>query len=117
MGVDGEGRPTLGHQRAGITEEECNNLSFFNDARFDALLDQAEKFDDVRPAQIRVHAAEISDAVARLDPAVRSALEEAIVETRSVRLDSTPSTRAERTQVRWLRPTCSISIRSGSTAK
>jgi histidinol dehydrogenase len=44
----------------------------------DALLDQAERFDAVRPAQIRVHAAEISDAVARLAPAVRSALEEAI---------------------------------------
>ncbi|HMH59165.1 MAG TPA: histidinol dehydrogenase [Galbitalea sp.] len=44
----------------------------------DALLAQAEKFDGVRPARIRVHAAEISDAVARLDTAVRSALEEAI---------------------------------------
>jgi histidinol dehydrogenase len=43
-----------------------------------ALLDQAERFDGVRPAQIRVHAAEISDAMARLDPAVREALEEAI---------------------------------------
>jgi histidinol dehydrogenase len=44
----------------------------------DALLDQAEKFDGVRPAQIRVHAAEISEAMAGLAPAVRSALEEAI---------------------------------------
>jgi histidinol dehydrogenase len=44
----------------------------------DALLDQAERFDGVRPAQIRVHAAEISDAMARLAPEVRSALEEAI---------------------------------------
>jgi histidinol dehydrogenase len=43
-----------------------------------ALLDQAEKFDGVRPAQIRVHAAEIATAIARLDPLVRSALEEAI---------------------------------------
>jgi histidinol dehydrogenase len=43
-----------------------------------ALLDQAEKFDGVRPIQIRVHAAEIADAMARLDPLVRSALEEAI---------------------------------------
>ncbi|HEY5231731.1 MAG TPA: histidinol dehydrogenase [Galbitalea sp.] len=43
-----------------------------------ALLDQTERFDGVRPAQIRVHAAEISDAMARLDPAVREALEEAI---------------------------------------
>jgi histidinol dehydrogenase len=44
----------------------------------DALLDQAERFDGVRPAQIRVHAAEISDAVTGLVPAVRGALEEAI---------------------------------------
>jgi len=43
-----------------------------------ALLDQAEKFDGVRPTQVRVHAAEIADAIARLDPLVRSALEEAI---------------------------------------
>jgi histidinol dehydrogenase len=43
-----------------------------------ALLDQAEKFDGVRPTQIRVHAAEIAEAIARLDPLVRSALEEAI---------------------------------------
>jgi histidinol dehydrogenase len=44
----------------------------------DALLDQAEKFDGVRPTQIRVNAAEIADAIGRLDPLVRSALEEAI---------------------------------------
>jgi len=44
----------------------------------EALLDQAEKFDGVRPDQIRVHAGEIGDAMAQLDPAVRAALEEAI---------------------------------------
>src|SRR5471032_2216621 len=44
----------------------------------DALLDQSERFDGVRPAQIRVHAAEITDAITRLDPLVRGALEEAI---------------------------------------
>ena len=44
----------------------------------DALLDQAERFDGVRPAQIRVHAAEIADATAGLSRAVRDALEEAI---------------------------------------
>jgi histidinol dehydrogenase len=44
----------------------------------EALIDQAEKFDGVRPEQIRVHAGEIGDAMARLDPAVRAALEEAI---------------------------------------
>jgi histidinol dehydrogenase len=43
-----------------------------------ALLDQAEKFDGVRPARIRVHADLISDAMDRLDPDVRAALEESI---------------------------------------
>jgi histidinol dehydrogenase len=43
-----------------------------------ALLDQAEKFDGVRPDQIRVHAGEIAEAMRRLDPTVRDALEEAI---------------------------------------
>lgn len=43
-----------------------------------ALLDQAEKFDGVRPAQLRVTAGEIAAAMAGLDPAVRGALEEAI---------------------------------------
>jgi histidinol dehydrogenase len=43
-----------------------------------ALLDQAERFDGVRPEQIRVHSGEIAEAMARLDPLVRSALEEAI---------------------------------------
>jgi histidinol dehydrogenase len=43
-----------------------------------ALLDQAERFDGTRPERIRVHSAEIADAMAGLDPLVRSALEEAI---------------------------------------
>jgi histidinol dehydrogenase len=43
-----------------------------------ALLDQAEKFDRVRPDQIRVHSGEIAAAMAGLDPQVRGALEEAI---------------------------------------
>jgi histidinol dehydrogenase len=44
----------------------------------DALMDQAEKFDGIRPPKIRVHADQIADAMAGLDPAVRAALEEAI---------------------------------------
>jgi histidinol dehydrogenase len=43
-----------------------------------ALLDQAEKFDGVRPDQIRVHAEEVGAAVRILAPEVRDALEEAI---------------------------------------
>lgn len=47
-----------------------------------ALLDQAEKLDGVRPSRIRIHADQINKALAALDPAVRSALEEAIVRVR-----------------------------------
>ena len=43
-----------------------------------ALLDQAERLDGVRPAQIRIHADEIGKAVRSLDPAVRDSIEEAI---------------------------------------
>jgi histidinol dehydrogenase len=44
----------------------------------EALLDQAERFDGVRPDQVRVHAGEIGEAIEGLDPVVRAALEEAI---------------------------------------
>ncbi len=47
-----------------------------------ALLDQAERFDGVRPARIRIHADEIASAVSGLEPAVRAALEEAIARVR-----------------------------------
>ncbi|MET0976535.1 MAG: histidinol dehydrogenase [Leifsonia sp.] len=51
----------------------------------EALRAQADRFDGGRPPSIRVPAEEIDDAVAALDPAVRSALEETI---RRVRLAS-----------------------------
>ncbi|WP_157156013.1 MULTISPECIES: histidinol dehydrogenase [unclassified Diaminobutyricimonas] len=47
-----------------------------------ALLDQAERFDGVRPAAVRVDAGEITAATEALTPAVRAALEEAIVRVR-----------------------------------
>ncbi|TFC28419.1 histidinol dehydrogenase [Cryobacterium sp. TMT1-3] len=50
-----------------------------------ALLDQAERLDRVRPGQVRVPASHIIDAVAALDPAVRTAITETI---RRVRLAS-----------------------------
>jgi histidinol dehydrogenase len=50
-----------------------------------ALLDQAERLDRVRPASVRVPASDIADAVAALDPGVRTAIEETI---RRVRLAS-----------------------------
>jgi len=47
-----------------------------------ALLDQAERLDGVRPSRVRVEASEVSDAVQRLVPAVREALELAIERVR-----------------------------------
>ncbi len=43
-----------------------------------ALLDQSERLDGIRPVAVRIHADEISAAVAGLLPEVRTALEEAI---------------------------------------
>jgi histidinol dehydrogenase len=50
-----------------------------------ALVDQAERLDRVRPAHVRVPASDIVEAVAGLDPAVRTAIEETI---RRVRIAS-----------------------------
>ncbi|WBU38728.1 histidinol dehydrogenase [Homoserinibacter sp. YIM 151385] len=47
-----------------------------------ALLDQAERFDGVRPEQVRVPAEELAAALEALDPAVRAALERAIERVR-----------------------------------
>ncbi|MCK8672677.1 histidinol dehydrogenase [Rhodococcus sp. NPDC003382] len=52
-----------------------------------AALDYSEKFDGVRPAQVRVPQAAIDRALAELDPAVRAALEVAITRTRLVHAD------------------------------
>lgn len=51
----------------------------------DALLDQAERLDRVRPAHLRVPASHVAEALAGLDPTVRTAIDEAI---RRVRLAS-----------------------------
>ncbi|MCU1425850.1 MAG: hisD [Microbacteriaceae bacterium] len=44
----------------------------------EALLEQAERLDGVRPSGIRIHAEQIGEAVRTLDPAVRLAIEESI---------------------------------------
>ena len=56
-----------------------------------ALLDQAERFDGVRPDRIRIHAEEVAKAVRALDPAVRSALEEAISRVREATQAQVPA--------------------------
>ncbi|MBK4347768.1 histidinol dehydrogenase [Lacisediminihabitans changchengi] len=47
-----------------------------------ALLDQSERLDGVRPPHVRLDVASVSAAVRMLDPLVRDALEEAIVRVR-----------------------------------
>lgn len=49
----------------------------------EALRDQAERLDGVRPGRIRLAAADIAAAVAGLGPSVRDALEEAILRVRA----------------------------------
>ncbi|MGW3541618.1 histidinol dehydrogenase [Nocardia niigatensis] len=57
------------------------------DRGVEAALEFSEKFDGVRPASVRVPAAELDRALAELDPAVRAALEVAIERTRKVHND------------------------------
>ena len=52
-----------------------------------AVYDAAERFDGIRPERLRVPAAVLSDALDRLDPAVRAALEESIRRARLVHAD------------------------------
>ncbi|MEV0681392.1 histidinol dehydrogenase [Actinosynnema sp. NPDC050436] len=53
----------------------------------EAVLEFGERFDHVRPASVRVPAAELDRALAELDPAVREALEESIARARKVHAD------------------------------
>jgi histidinol dehydrogenase len=55
-----------------------------------ALRDQAERFDGVAGHDIRVPASHLDEAVAALDPAVRSALEEAIARVREASAAQVP---------------------------
>ncbi|MGW4534717.1 histidinol dehydrogenase [Nocardia sp. NPDC004340] len=57
------------------------------DRGVEAAQEFSEKFDGVRPASVRVPAAELERALAELDPAVRAALEVAIERTRKVHND------------------------------
>jgi histidinol dehydrogenase len=75
--------------RAGLDVEQavdkvrpiCDDV---RDRGVGALLDLTERFDGVRPDSIRVPAEALRRALAALDPAVRSALEESIRRTRVV---------------------------------
>ncbi len=53
----------------------------------EAALDFGEQFDGVRPATVRVPAAQLTKALAELDPRIRAALDEAIARVRKVHAD------------------------------
>jgi histidinol dehydrogenase len=57
-----------------------------------ALLDQAERLDRVRPDRVRVRASDIAEALAGLDPAVRTAIEETIRRVRIASAAQVPPT-------------------------
>ncbi|PPF31334.1 histidinol dehydrogenase [Rathayibacter tritici] len=59
----------------------------------DALLDQSERLDGVRPPHLRVPAEQIAQALDRLDPAIRRALEEAIARVRRASAAQIPPAR------------------------
>ena len=59
----------------------------------DALLAQAERFDRVRPASVRVPAAVLAGAVTSLEPGVRKALEVAIERVRAASVAQVPEER------------------------
>ncbi len=62
----------------------------------EALLDQAERLDGVRPPRIRLQGEEISQAVRDLSVPVRDALEEAIVRVRSASTAQLPTPQVTR---------------------
>lgn len=60
------------------TDIAASLIADVRDRGEEALRDQAERLDGVRPENIRIHAGEIANALARLETPVRDALEEAI---------------------------------------
>jgi histidinol dehydrogenase len=69
-----------------VTVASATAIQLIDDVRErgeQALLDQAERLDRVRPARVRIHADEITRATRGLEPAVRGALELAIDRVRT----------------------------------
>jgi histidinol dehydrogenase len=62
----------------------------------EALLEQAERFDGLRPPAIRVHPEDLHAALEELDPAVRAALEEAVSRVREASAAQVPPERTTR---------------------
>lgn len=75
--------PRAGTDVAVATEIAAQLIDDVRNRGESALLEQAERLDGVRPAQIRIHADQVSRAVRELDSAVREALEESIARVRA----------------------------------
>ncbi len=66
-------------------------LQIVSTASEEELKDLGEKFDGVRPPSIRVPKSEIDKALTSLDPAIRAALDEAIIRIKKVHADQSRS--------------------------
>jgi histidinol dehydrogenase len=66
-------------------------LQIVSTASEEELKDLGEKFDGVRPPTIRVPKSEIDKALTSLDPAIRAALDEAIIRIKKVHADQSRS--------------------------
>src|SRR6187402_2743805 len=85
--------PRAGMDVATASETAADLISDVRARGEAALLDQAERLDGVRPRHIRVDVAAIASAVRQLDPAVRAALEEAVVRVRAASQAQLPAPR------------------------
>lgn len=70
--------PRGGMDVAAASEPAAALIADVRERGEEALIEQAERFDGVRPERIRIHADDIGYAVRALDPTVRAALEESI---------------------------------------
>lgn len=89
-GPDADPRAVLPRAAIDVEEATATVVPIVRDVQArgaEAVLDWTERFDGVRPAQLRVPAEAIAAAVESLDPAVRAALEESIRRARLVHAD------------------------------
>ncbi len=75
---------------ASATTQAAELVNAVREQGADALKDQAEKFDGVRPEHVRVDPKSIVNAVSKLRPDVRAALEESIRRVRAVSVAALP---------------------------
>lgn len=82
--------PRAGAERAEAVTAAADLVADVRDRGEEALREQAERFDRVTGHAVRVPAEHLDEAIARLDPAVRAALDEAIRRVRLVSAAQVP---------------------------